>query len=303
MEATHWLAFRGSLGTGFRAPSMQQDYYNTVSTTATGANKALVNVGTFQVDDPVSETLGATPLQAEKSHNYSFGTVITPDPSLSVNGGLYRIVVAHRIALTDSQSGPAVTAALAAAGVSNVAQVAFFTNGISTRTTGGYVTVSYKGEVDATPYNLSLAYDRHHTEVVNLERDPVVPSLTLLGQHSQLLLTDSQPADKLTAALKLFHGPFSGTIDVTRYGGYTDEPIIYPQYFNPKTLVDLSVSAQPFQGGTLTFGVLNVGDVFPDKAKYVDTAYATFGNAFVYGVVNPNGTDGRSYYLRMSVKL
>jgi iron complex outermembrane recepter protein len=73
--------------------------------------------------------------------------------------------------------------------------------------------------------------------------------------------------------------------------------------FNPKTLVDLSVSAQPFQGGTLTFGVLNVGDVFPDKAKYVDTAYATFGNAFVYGVADPNGIDGRSYYLRMSVKL
>jgi iron complex outermembrane receptor protein len=302
MEATHWLAFRGSAGTGFRAPSMQQDYYNTVSTTATGANKALVNVGTFQVNDPVSEGLGATPLQAEKSHSYSFGTVITPDPSLSVTGGLYRIVVAHRIALTDSQSGPAVTAALAAAGVSNVAQVAFFTNGISTRTTGGYVTVSYKGEVDATPYDLSLAYDRHHTEVVNLERDPVVPSLTLLGQHSQILLTDAQPADKLTAALKLFHGPFSGTLDVTRYGGYTDEPVIYPQYFNPKTLVDLAVSAQPFEGGTLTFGVLNAGDVFPDKAKYVNTAYATFGNAFVYGVVGPTGTDGRSYYLRMSMK-
>ena len=90
---------------------------------------------------------------------------------------------------------------------------------------------------------------------------------------------------------------------MTRYGGYTDEQVIYPQYFNAKTLVDLSISAQPFAGGTLTFGVLNVGDVFPDKAKYVDTAYATFGNAFVYGVVNPNGTDGRSYYLRILVKL
>jgi iron complex outermembrane receptor protein len=304
ITATRWLAFRGTAGTGFRAPSMQQEYYNTVSTTATGANKALVNVGTFQVDDPVAESLGATPLQAEKSHSYSFGVVLTPDPGLSVTGGLYRIDVDHRIALTDSQSGAAVTAALIAAGVTNVAQVAFFTNGISTRTEGGYATLSYKDQFnDATPYLLSIAYDRHHTDATSLETDPVVPSLTLLGLHSQTLLTQSQPNDKLTAAFTLFHGPFSGTADLTRYGGYTDLPISLPQYFGAKTLVDLSASAKVSEAATLTAGVLNVGDVFPDKANYVQSAYATFGNAFVYGVVAPNGTDGRAYYLRLTVRL
>jgi iron complex outermembrane recepter protein len=303
MTATRWLAFRGSVGTGFRAPSMQQEYFNTVSTTATGANKALVNVGTFQVDDPVSEALGASPLQAEKSHNYAFGIVLTPDPRLAVTGGLYRIDVDHRIALTDSQSGAAVTAALAAAGVTNVAQVAFFTNGISTQTTGGYATLSFKDQFyDATPYLLSIAYDRHHTNVTSLETDPVVPSLTLLGLHSQLLLTQAQPDDKLTAAFTLFHGPFSGTADVTRYGRYTDEPIIYPQIFAPKTLIDLSASAKLSEAATLTAGVLNVGDVFPDKAQFVQTAYATFGNSFVYGDVSPNGTDGRAYYLRLTAR-
>jgi iron complex outermembrane recepter protein len=302
-EATSWLAFRGEAGTGFRAPSMQQEYYNTVSTTATGANKALVNVGTYQVSDPVAVALGAEPLRPEKSHNYSAGVVITPDPRLSLTAGVYRIDVHNRIALIDSQSGPAVLAALAAAGVTNVSQVAFFTNGLSTETKGANVTLSYKGTIGAeTSYILSSAYDRNMSTVSSLERDPAAPSLNLIGLHSQILLTDAQPGSKVGADLTVKRGIFSGTVDATRYGGYDDIPGTIEQHFTPKTLVDLAASAQIFPSGELTVGILNVGDVFPDKLTNLQSTYATFGGTYIYGVTSPFGTDGRSYYIRMSVR-
>ena len=303
VQATGWLAFRGEAGTGFRAPSMQQEYYNTVSTTATGANKALVNVGTFQVADPVARALGATSLQPEKSRNYSVGAVVSPDPRFSFTAGLFRIDINHRIALIDSQSGAAVLAALAAAGVTNVSQVAFFTNGLDTETKGANLTLSYKGDIGtATSYVFSAGYDRNLSVLRNLASDPAAPSLKLLGLHSQVLLTDAQPGDKLCADMTVLHGPYSATVDVTRYGAYDDIPGTVEQHFSPNTIVDLAASARIFEGGTLTVGILNVGDVFPDRLTNFQSTYATFGGAYVYGVTSPDGTDGRSYYVRVSVR-
>jgi iron complex outermembrane receptor protein len=53
---------------------------------------------------------------------------------------------------------------------------------------------------------------------------------------------------------------------------------------------------------TLTVGILNVGDVFPDRLTNVQSTYTTFGGAYLYGVNTPIGTDGRSYYVRLSVR-
>jgi iron complex outermembrane recepter protein len=88
---------------------------------------------------------------------------------------------------------------------------------------------------------------------------------------------------------------------VTRYGAYSDIFAV-EQEFSPDTIVDLAASAQIFAGGTLTAGILNMGDVFPDKLTNLQSTYATFGGAYVYGVDSPIGTDGRSYYVRLSVK-
>jgi iron complex outermembrane recepter protein len=305
-EATDWLSFRASMGTGFRAPSMQQEYYNSISTLANGPNKSLVNVGTFQVDDPVSVALGATPLKPETSHNYSVGAVMTPFAGLSVTADLFRINVANRITLINSQSGAVVNTALAAAGITNVQQVAFFTNGANTRTTGGNVTVAYNGEFDsATPFTLSGGFERNESKIESIEVDSKAPSLVLLSQHSQYLLTTAQPADKLSAEFAVFHGPYSATLDVTRYGGSVDDPLtpLVVQNFSPNWIVDLSASVEIFDGGTLTAGVLNVGDVYPDKWLGQQYAAATFGYAYPYGPTSPDGTDGRSYYIRFSLRL
>ena len=300
-QATSWLGFRGGFGTGFRAPSMQQDYYNTVSTTATGVNHALVNAGTFQVDDPVSKALGATPLRPETSHNYSAAVVVSPIDRLSLTAGVFRIDVHNRIVLSDNQSGPAVTAALATAGITNVQQVAFFTNGISTRTSGVNLTLAYSDDIGAaTHYRAAIGYDHNWTKVLSLAADTAVPSLRLLTEHSQLLLTEVQPSDKLAADFTVSHGPVSASLDITRYGSYKDQPIAPVQTFGPNTIVDLSGSYELLPRTVVTVGVLNLFNVYPDKWADIQAAYATFGNAYIYGTESPDGTDGIAFYVRLT---
>ncbi|MBV9512171.1 MAG: TonB-dependent receptor, partial [Caulobacteraceae bacterium] len=276
-------------------------YYNTVSTTATGVNHALVNSGAFQVADPVSRALGAEPLKPETSHNYSAGVVLTPIDRLVATADVFRIDVDNRIVLSDNQSGPAVAAALAAAGISNVQQVAFFTNGVSTRTSGLDLTLAYGGDIGGdTHYRVSISFEHHWTAVTHLRTDAAAPSLKLLTEHSLLLLTAVQPNNKLVADFSLSHGPFSATLDVTRYGSYKDQPIAPIQTFSPNTIVDLSASYEFLPGATATVGVLNLFDVYPDKWADIQAAFATFGNAYVYGVESPDGTDGISFYARLT---
>ncbi|GGF39148.1 ligand-gated channel [Aliidongia dinghuensis] len=303
-EATDWLAFRASASTGFRAPSLQQEFYSSITTVANGANKSLVNVGTFQVGDPVARALGAEPLKPEKSRDYTAGVVVTPSTRFSITADLFRTDIDDRIALSDALSGQAVTAALAGAGIRNVQQVAYFTNALDTRTQGYDITARYAGDIDdETQYNLSLGYERSPTSIRGLAQNSVLPHLALIGVHARTLLTEAQPRDKLTGELTLDHGPYDGVLSVTRYGKYIDAPILDPQSFSAKTIVDLQGSVRVADRVTVTLGILNLGDVYPDKLQEVAIAYKSFGNSFVYGEESPWGTDGRAFFARVRVRL
>ena len=51
-----------------------------------------MNVGTFQVDDPIARALGAQPLKPEKSRDYTGGVVVTPASRFSLTADLFRTV-------------------------------------------------------------------------------------------------------------------------------------------------------------------------------------------------------------------
>jgi iron complex outermembrane receptor protein len=294
---------RASASSGFRAPSLQQGYYSSVTSVANGADKCLVNVGTYQVRDPIARALGATPLRPEKSHDQSAGVVLRPSASLSLSADVFRTTIDDRIALSDALSGAAVLNVLAQAGVTNVQQAAFFTNAVNTRTQGYDVSARYFGALTAATHGeLAVAFEHSPTEVRALARNPALPALPLIGIHSLALLTEAQPRNKLTSQLTLDHGPFTGVVAVTRYGEYVDAPILDPQVFSAKTIVDLSLGARLGQQATLTAGVLNVGNVYPDPLKETALAYKSFGGSFVYGEESPWRVDGRAYYLRVQVQ-
>jgi iron complex outermembrane receptor protein len=72
-DFTKQFALRGSTSTGFRAPSLQQQYFATTSTNF--INGVPFEISTFPVSDPIAVALGAQALEPEKSKNLSVGAV------------------------------------------------------------------------------------------------------------------------------------------------------------------------------------------------------------------------------------
>ncbi len=82
------FALRGGVSTGFRAPSLQQQYYTATSITyvaqSDGAGGTVLEPfesGTYPSISPVGLALGGKPLKAEESTNYSLGLVYRKAPS------------------------------------------------------------------------------------------------------------------------------------------------------------------------------------------------------------------------------
>lgn len=97
-EVIDGVALRGSVSTGFRAPSLAQQSFATTSTNNVGG--ALIEIGTFPVTSPVAIALGAQPLEPEKSVNLGAGVTFTPVSGLSITTDYYNIQINDRITLT-----------------------------------------------------------------------------------------------------------------------------------------------------------------------------------------------------------
>lgn len=303
-KANSWLAIRGSVGSGFRAPSLQQQYYSSITSVANGANKEIVNVGTYQVGDSVAAALGALPLQAEKSKSANAGIVLTPLPNLSVTADWYRTDIDHRIALSDALSGAAVTAALKGAGITNVQQAAFFTNAVDTRTQGYELGLKHTGSLnETTQYGVSLAYAHMPTKIRSIASNAKLSTLPFLSEHSMLLLTEAQPENKFTSQFKLSQENYDIALDITRFGSYVDAPIKDAQTFSAEYVADLSLSTQIADRIKLTAGILNIADTYPDELAQQDVAFKSFGGSFKYGEESPFGISGRSYFVSLSIDL
>ena len=87
-DITPAFALRGGIQTGFRAPSLQQEYFTSIASIIQDGNVILT--GTFPSVSPTARILGGLPLEPEKSTNYSAGFVYR-------NGGFNLTVDAYEI--------------------------------------------------------------------------------------------------------------------------------------------------------------------------------------------------------------
>jgi iron complex outermembrane receptor protein len=101
------LVFRAAASTGFRAPSLSQQNFSSVSTTFLEFGGVLTpfEVATFRVESPEAIVLGAEPLKPEESTNLSAGVVIDPLPSLEFTADFWSIDIDDRIVLSGNFTG------------------------------------------------------------------------------------------------------------------------------------------------------------------------------------------------------
>lgn len=290
------IALRATASTGLRAPSLQQQYFSTVTSQVNAG--VLQNVGTFAVNDPISVALGATPLKPEKATNYSAGVVVTPGHGLTLTVDLYRIDIDDRIALSENLQGPQVAAILRAHGVSNAAVARFFTNASDTRSEGWEATLRWDTRIgDEVRLGLTLAYAAFDTDVRHQAVNPVLPASPLLGAGSIDLVTDAQPRNKVVLNAVLNWRDLRFTADLIDFGAYrtTAANGLSNITVEGRTAVDLSAAWRIRDRYTIQAGVLNATDEYPNRIPGEATGRP-------YSEIDPMGFNGREYFVRVSAE-
>lgn len=318
-EPIEGLALRGSVSTGFRAPSLAQQSFATTSTNNVGG--VLIEIGTFPVSSPVAVALGAEPLKPEKSVNFGAGLTFNMLEGLNLTVDYYNIKIEDRITLTENLQGADVLALLTAAGVTGVSSARFFINGIDTKTEGLDVVASYKlPDMGIGTIRLSAGFNLNSTEITDRRVFSGFTAQRLFARQESYRLTDGQPKDKLNFSLDWDYDMFGLTLRTNRYGevflpssfssaannnNIALKPGEVPGdiFLSPKWITDLELRVKPMEKLSLAVGANNLFDVYPDRLPFgtVDGVNYGFNNSFLpYSSQSPFGFSGRFLYGRVS---
>ncbi|MDX3899704.1 MAG: TonB-dependent receptor [Sphingobium sp.] len=301
LDVAEGFAVRGTIGTGFKAPSLQQQYFSAVQG-ATSAGQ-LVTVATLPVADPVARALGAMELKPERSRNITAGLVIGPLEGFSFTADYFHIRIRDRIALSEQLGGAPVTTVLRAAGITGFSQVRFFTNAVDTTTRGIELTARWHGQLGPrTRLTVAAGYGWFDSRLDRLQPNATLPTLPLLSTKSILFLTEAQPRAKGTLQVDLSHGPVDFGMNFTAFGTYRSAPLVATQTFGGKESLDLSAGYAINKAVRFGVGVQNLLNRKPDQILDQVTAIAATGGSFPTGEETPLGLNGRSYYARISAR-
>ena len=284
------FALRGSLSTGFRAPTPGQQNAFNVSTQFDRQLRDLVNNGTIPSTSRVAALRGGEPLGAEKSRNMALGAVIGAGP-LQLTADYYHIRVSDRLALTQNfELTPAEKAQLVAEGISsatNLQNFRFFTNDFQTRTQGIDVVATYTPPASSGT-EISFAFNRTGTRVSAF--DPEVVNDTRILQ-----LEDGLPGYRWLVTAKHPLGDVRLLARISYYDGWFDSRD--DLFYNGDYLVDLEASYSLGEAATVTIGGQNALNNYPEE-----NPNAVFsGNR--YSPNSPFGSNGGFFYLRLGYRL
>ena len=310
IEVTPQFAFRGSAESGFRAPSLQQQYFT--STAILFVNGIPFDTGTFPSISATGKALGGQPLQPEKSDNYSAGFVFHQG-HLEVTVDAYEIKVRNRIVLSETLTGSATAAAGTNARVIfnllnpfGASAARFFTNGVDTDTKGVDYSISYRlPGTDFGDFDFSASANTNDLKVTKTPATPVtilpVP-MSLFARQNILRFEKSTPRYKVTLQTDWTKGNFGGTLRSTFYGDVlspgTTADGLNDTHTGQRSLWDLEGRYTFPHDVTLALGADNLFDVYP---RQVPAGPLNTTGAAPFSGFSPYGFNGRFVYGRLSI--
>ncbi len=299
-ELTDSLSFRGSVSTGFRAPTVGQANYSNVQTSLDGGN--LVDSALLPPTNPIALELGGTELTPEESQSYTLGAVYNQG-NFFMTVDYYNISVEDRISqsekktLTEPQKDK-----LKAAGVPNVdsiQQVSFFTNDFNTTTEGVDVIANYNAELMAGDTLFSIAYNYNETTVD--KHSPITGDFTVSRLENDL------PNHRATFTWSQSYENFSFFARANYYGEYQGVHVDYDATANTgEAAITLDAEFSYFVSDdlSLSIGAQNLLDQEATKINFTEKGAADCGDCVnnqwggVYYETSPFGFNGGFYYIK-----
>ncbi|GAA4029301.1 TonB-dependent receptor [Flavobacterium cheonhonense] len=290
--------FRGSISSGFRAPSLAQIYYNLRFTnfSSTGASEILLSPN----NSPVTQAFGIGKLNEEKAINGSLGfTASYGDFTATIDG--YMVNVKDRIVLTGYFDASALNI--------GVDQAQFFVNGVDTKTTGLDVVIAWKKKIGDNSFGATLVGNINNMKV-DAVNNGTLDEQTFFGEREKAFLLASAPDNKfslnLNYARKWFDAGLAFTRfsevklldyqmyeDVADYGSFANQIKAATDTYGVKIVTDLTLGFNLSKNTKLIVGSNNLFNVYPDQQDdwveaggYWDAVQMGFGGAFYYARMN-----------------
>ena len=298
VEFSDAIAVRGSVNTGFRAPTPGQ---SNVSSTFANINPLTGEpfiTGIVSPSNPVALLFGARPLRPEKSFNIAAGVVFTPLRRLTLTIDYFNIKVENRIGLsggftlTQAQKNQLIAAGIPGGG--DFQTIQFFGNAFDSRTQGFDAVLTYHFGLfdgDAT-FGANVNYTKNRV----IRAGPLIT-----GDRERLLELENFVPDWKGNLSFNYQGERLGfSTTASYYGKWTDYG---PNLANDQTggaeiLVDAELSYKLTDAFTLAVGGSNIFDNYPDR----EVRPAQLINGFKYLRFSPIGFNGGFWYVRGTAK-
>ncbi|MEQ8580267.1 MAG: TonB-dependent receptor [Marinoscillum sp.] len=299
-ELTDNLALRGSVSSGFRAPSLAQIYYNLRFTNFIGGEALEVLLAPN--NSPVTRGFGIEQLKQETANNASLGVTLEAGNFTATVDGYY-ITVQDRIVLTDYFDASSLNI--------NVVDAQFFANGLDTKTTGLDMVLNYRAQLGANRLSVALTGNINDISIEKINNGNLDADV-FFGPREQYFLKASAPPSKFGLNIGYFTDRFDVSLAFTRfseitvldwqiyeddadYGGYQNKLNASKDVYEAGVVTDLSISFQVTDGMTFSLGGNNIFNVYPsqqddwtDSGGYWDSVQMGVGGAYFFGRIGFN---------------
>jgi iron complex outermembrane receptor protein len=316
LKATENINIRAAFSTGFRAPSLHQQFFSR-SSTVFNASGIAEEVGLFRNNSQAAKLLGIEELKEETSQSLSIGATSRFDGGFSLTVDAYHIIIDDRIVLSGkfTDGGDPILEAIFRAAGAGKAQ--FLANAVDTKNYGLDIVAGYNFDFFGDyKLNNSLAATFSKTEVTNINVPELIENAGLSGDffdgQEEAFLTIAQPRTKLNLTNSLINDKWAFTLRNVFYGEVTDPDELGGQsrfegatindnaIYGGKLITDFSVSNNISESTTVTIGANNIFDVYPDDNRPGSQSNASFPYS---RRTSQFGFTGRYVFARLSFML
>jgi iron complex outermembrane receptor protein len=297
------LSVRGSISTGFRAPTVGQANVSNVSTALEDGE--LTDSALLPPTSEFSKLFGGKELEPEESQSYAFG-VVYQNGDLFFTADYYNIEVDDRITQSDrTKLEDADYAKLEALNVANprsVGTVSFFANDFDTTTQGVDVVASYGMDLFEGSTKFSLAYNWNETDVTN--------STDITGAFKVKRLEEGLPKHRGSFTVSQSWDDISVYVRANYFGEYHAVHVDYDlaaQDADAAVTVDAEMSYFINDSFTISVGAQNILDQDAEELDFEEssrshpdgfTPNSNWGGK--YYETSPFGFNGGFYYAKLT---
>ncbi len=291
-QLTDNFALRGSLSTGFRAPTVGQTSVRNVSTNFIEGR--LADQALLPPTNPISVLKGGKQLEPETSTNITLGTVFNLG-EIEVSIDYYNIQVEDHIALTSTQLlTPDDIEKLLAQGVADASSftgIRFFTNDFDTTTQGIDIVASYSTDLfggDNTVFSFAANWNKNQVDRFNPD---IIDPLVRVGQ-----LEGNLPDVRFSFTANHYRAPWRFLGRVQYYDDFLEfhgDQASLPINATAKWLFDTEVAYTFTERVTFVVGAQNLFDNYPTENPHAEILGARYPES------SPYGFNGGFYYFKV----